>query len=415
MPAAGRADAERTPLRLLRLCSVFEPPDAALTGRGVRFDPVGGMQSHTGQLTRALDRRGVRQAVVTHRPPGAPSRERLGEHAVVERFGLPVSWARQLYSVGGGCAALRLASEVDVVHAHQGEDLAVLPIALAAADRAGCALVVTVHCSLRHTFAAGGPRGLLLKRLGGRIESAVCRRADAVIALTSRLAERLAADGIAAERIHVIPSGVAARAAVADAPDRFAEVGHPRIVFVGRLTTAKGVDTLVEAAARLRTPRAGVLLVGDGPARGALERAIRRNRLGDRVRIAGFVPHREVTAVLAHADVFCLPSRYEELGTALLEAMQAGVPIVASDAGGIPAVVGCVARLVAAGDPVALAGALDAVLADRREAERLAALARERVRDWDWERLADRVLAVYRVALQPAQRSADALLEPTAH
>jgi len=81
---------------VLRLCSVFEPPDEALTGRGVRFDPVGGMQSHTGQLTRALDRRGVRQTVVTHRPPGAPRQQRIGEHAVIHRFGLPVARA-QLY------------------------------------------------------------------------------------------------------------------------------------------------------------------------------------------------------------------------------------------------------------------------------------------------------------------------------
>jgi len=234
-----------------------------------------------------------------------------------------------------------------------------------------------------------------------------------VIALTQRLAERLQADGIAAQRIHVIPSGVAAAVADADVPDRFADVGHPRIVYVGRLAPAKGVDTLVEAAARLRTPSASVLLVADGPARSSLERAIRRHRLGDRVRIAGFVPHRDIPAVLAHADVFCLPSRYEELGTALLEAMQAGVPIVASDTDGIPAVVGSAARLVAPGDPAALAAALDALLADRQQAGRLAALARERVRAWDWERLADRVLDVYRLALEPsAHQVAGPALQP---
>lgn len=76
---ADRDDASGMPLKVLRVCSVFEPPDSALTGRGVLFDPVGGMQSHTGQLTRALDHRGVRHAVVTHRPPahraaiGSPS------------------------------------------------------------------------------------------------------------------------------------------------------------------------------------------------------------------------------------------------------------------------------------------------------------------------------------------------------
>ena len=63
---------DRTRIRVLRLCSVFEPPPSALVGKGVKFDPIGGMQNHTAELTRALDRRGVVQTVVTTRPPTAP-------------------------------------------------------------------------------------------------------------------------------------------------------------------------------------------------------------------------------------------------------------------------------------------------------------------------------------------------------
>jgi glycogen(starch) synthase len=117
------------------------------------------------------------------------------------------------------------------------------------------------------------------------------------------------------------------------------------------------------------------------------------------VRITGFRPHREIPPILRHADVFCLPSRYEELGSALLEAMQAGLPIVASDVGGIPDALGPAGRLVPAGDPAALAAALDALLTDHAEAARLSRLARERVRDWDWGRLAVQVRDVYRLAL----------------
>ncbi|HEX8104430.1 MAG TPA: hypothetical protein VF533_17575, partial [Solirubrobacteraceae bacterium] len=84
-------------LRVLRLTSVFEPPDAALGDGGARFDPIGGMQNHTAQLTRALDARGVTQAVITTRPPGAPRGERLGRRAAIHRHGLPVAFARQLY------------------------------------------------------------------------------------------------------------------------------------------------------------------------------------------------------------------------------------------------------------------------------------------------------------------------------
>jgi glycogen(starch) synthase len=383
-------------MRVLRLCSVFEAPDVALTGRGARFDPVGGMQSHTGQLTRALDALGVRQVVLTHRPPGTLSHERLGDHAEIRRFGLPVRWGRQCYSVPAAVAALRVAPATDLVHAHAGEDLAVLPIALAAARSGRVPLVVTVHCSLRHTFAGSGARGWLLRSAGGALEVAVCRRADAVIALTPRLAARIGAS-VSGGRLHVIPSGVDAEAFGKDVSDPFPDAGRPRLVFVGRLSRQKGVDTLVDAVARLRTPGVVALFVGDGPERGRLERAVRRRRLDGRIRITGFRPHREIPAVLRHADLLCLPSRYEELGSVLLEAMQAGVPIVASDTGGIPDAVGPAAQLVPAGDSAALATAIDAVLGDRAEAARLAALGTERVREWDWQHLAHRVLDVYRL------------------
>jgi glycogen synthase len=386
-------------LTVLRICSVFEPPDAALSGRGTRFDPIGGMQSHTGQLTRALDRRGVRQIVVTHRPPGAPRRHPIGEHAQVHRFGLSIPRPRQLYWLGAAPAAVRLARHADLVHAHLGEDLAVLPIALAAARAARLPLVVTIHCSLRHTLRSSGARAAVLRHVGGALETAIGRRADAVLALTRRRAHELAADGVPAERIRVIPSGVDPALFARDLQDPFPTLGRPRVVYVGRLAASKGVRTLVEAAALLRAPDARVLLVGDGPARATIERMIRRRGLTDRIRMTGFLAHREIPAVLRHANVFCLPSHYEELGTALLEAMQAGLPIVASDAGGIPGAVGPAARLVSPGDPRALAAALDALLADPAQATQLAHLARKRAQAVSWERLAPRVLDAYRAAL----------------
>jgi hypothetical protein len=64
-----RSREDRTRIRVLRLCSVFEPPPSALVGKGVRFDPIGGMQNHTAELTWALDRRDVVQTVLTTRPP----------------------------------------------------------------------------------------------------------------------------------------------------------------------------------------------------------------------------------------------------------------------------------------------------------------------------------------------------------
>jgi glycogen synthase len=145
---------DRSRIRVLRLCSVFEPPPSALVGRGVKFDPVGGMQNHTAELTRALDRRGVVQTVLTTRPPTAPYFQRLGDHARVIRLGFPIRRFRQLYAPQAAILTLR----ADVVHVHLGEDLAVLPVGAAAARVHHLPLVLTVHTSLRHTLAVTAGR-----------------------------------------------------------------------------------------------------------------------------------------------------------------------------------------------------------------------------------------------------------------
>ncbi len=388
---------DQTRIRVLRLCSVFEPPPSALVGKGVKFDPIGGMQNHTAELTRALDRRGVVQTVVTTRPPTAPHFQRLGDHARVIRVGLPVQLFRQLYGPQATIIVPILASRADIVHVHLGEDLADLPVGAAAARLHRLPLVLTVHTSLRHTLAVGDFRSAVLKTLGGRIEHWGEHSAEAVLVITPRLRRLLVSDGVDEDRVHVIPPGV--NPSLFDGPfeDPFAYVGKPRVLFVGRLAPQKGVRTLVAAAGLLEDPSVQVLLVGDGPERPAVERQAKRIGVGNRLHFVGFVAHDRLPAVLAHADLLVLPSLYEELGTVLLEAMQAGLPIVASKTGGIPDVIedGVNGMLVPPGEPEALAGAIDRLLADRDLARQLSEGAQERGKDYDWEVLAERVLAVY--------------------
>jgi glycogen(starch) synthase len=386
------------PIRVLRLCSVFEPPASAVVGRGARFDPIGGMQNHTAELTRALDRLGAIQTVVTTRPPTAPFSERLGDHARVIRLGLPIRRFRQLYGVQVGLLAPILARRADLVHVHLGEDLAVFPVGTMAAKPHHLPLVLTVHLSLRHTLAVTDLRSAILKTLGGRIERWGERSADAVLAITPRLARMLASDGVEEDRVHVIPPGVNPTLFAGPHDDPFPRIGRPRVVFVGRLAPQKGVRTLVAAARRLKTPGVRIILVGDGPERPALEREVRRLGVSDHVYLLGFAPHDRVPAVLAHADLLVLPSIYEELGTVLLEAMWLGLPIVASSTGGIPDLIvdGVNGLLVPPGEPEALARAIDRVLGSPGLARRLGQAARERGRGYDWETLADRVLEVYR-------------------
>src|SRR5215216_3468554 len=389
---------EQTRIRVLRLCSVFEPPPSALIGRGVRFDPLGGMQNHTAELTRALDRHGVVQTVVTTRPPTAPYFQRLGEHACVIRLGLPIRRFRQLYAPQAAIVAPILAARADVIHVHLGEDLAVLPVGAAAARLHRLPLVLTVHTSLRHTLAVSDLRSAVLKAIGGPIERWGEHSAEAVLVITPRLRRLLLSDGVDENRIHLIPPGVNPSLFEGPFEDPFSGVGKPRVLFVGRLAPQKGVHTLVAAAGLLKDPSAQVLLVGDGPKRKALEREAKRIGVADRLHFVGFFAHDRLPAVLAHADVLVLPSLYEELGTVLLEVMQAALPIVASKTGGIPDVIedGVNGLLVPPGEAEALAYAINRLLAERDLARRLSEGAQERGKDYDWEVLAERVLAVYR-------------------
>ncbi len=385
-------------MRVLRLCSVFETPDEVATRRGGRFDPIGGMQTHTAALTRALDRLGVTQTVVTTRPPGAPAYERVGSGSEVVRVGLPVPVFRQLYAVAAARWLARVDRTFDVVHAHQGEDIGVLMLARAAARRLDVPLVVTVHTSVRHTLAAGNLRSAALQVVGGPLERRAIGGAGAVITLTARTAALLVKDGLPVHRVWVIPSGYEPTLFEDAAPDaEVAASAGRRVLYVGRLHPQKDVLTLVRAAALLRTPHARVVIVGDGPDRPMLERAVLDLGLRDVVTLLGAVPHWRVPGVLAAGEVLALPSRYEELGSVLIEAMRAGLPVVASRTGGIPDLVadGETGLLVPPGDPVSLALALDRVLSGRESAARMRTNARLRSESYSWDALAQRVRAAY--------------------
>ncbi|HEX2031367.1 MAG TPA: glycosyltransferase family 4 protein [Actinomycetota bacterium] len=395
-------------LSVLRICSVFEPPGTLRLADVSRFDPIGGMQNHTAALTRALDRRGVRQTVITARPAGAPRRERMGAAAEVIRLGWPIRRLRQLYSVPA-VAEVRRPRPVDLVHVHLGEDLAVVPLGVMAMRAHAAPMIMTIHCSLAHTFVGSGLRGLALRTIGGRLERAGVRRAAGVICLTAATAElvRRARPG----GVSVIPSGIERRLFGAPHPDPVPDAPRPRVLYAGRLAAQKGVARLVEAFSRLRSP-ATLLLVGDGPERPAIERRIRARRLADRVRITGFVHHRDVPSYLANADVLVLPSVYEELGSILVEAMAAGVPVVASAVGGIPFLVrhGENGLLWDSDDTASLAEAIDRVVADGALRRRLRRGGRATAAAHDWDSLADRVLEVYEASVRgaPSRRAAAA-------
>jgi glycosyltransferase involved in cell wall biosynthesis len=166
---------------------------------------------------------------------------------------------------------------------------------------------------------------------------------------------------------------------------RVPRAGHdgagPRIVSVGRLAAPKDFRTLVRALALLPRGAAEALIVGDGPDRAQLEAEIARLGLAEQVLLAG--ERRDVPELLARADLFVLSSRSEGLPVSVLEAMAAGLPVIASSVGGLPELVadGETGMLVEAGDVDDLAAALRLLLAEPSLRRRLGAAGRARAEE----------------------------------
>lgn len=178
---------------------------------------------------------------------------------------------------------------------------------------------------------------------------------------------------------------------------------RPTILVMGRLDPRKGVEHAIDALPRVVEEIGPVNLVvaGDGPRARRLQ-ARAAKRAPGLVRFLGAIPESGVPALYAGADCVCAPAvRNESFGIVLLEAMASACPVVASDISGYRMLVvpGETGLLVPPADPDALAEALILVLADRRRALAMAEAGRMRARSYSWERVAARLMRVYREAL----------------
>lgn len=248
-------------------------------------------------------------------------------------------------------------------------------VGAAAARSLGVPVVTTVH-----GFTGGGFKNQLYEAL----QRLSFRRFDAVCAVSRRLARDLLWAGLPPDRLHVVPNGwhgspaplerSAARRALGITGDQF------QIGWVGRLSAEKGPDTTIEALARLGHLPYVVSFLGDGPERVRLERITSASPLAWRVRWHGTVP--DAGRHLAAFDAFVLSSRTEGMPIVLFEAMAAGVPVIATDVGGVPEVVTArEALLVPPDDSDALALAIEAVYQDRAAAATRAAAAKRRLNE----------------------------------
>jgi len=257
--------------------------------------------------------------------------------------------------LGAAGAARSLRGQADVVHAHNVGAALVAHLATRWPRRRP-PLVVTVH----GLPAADYPRAAGLLR----------RTADLVVAVSETEREKLVAGGLPADRVTVVDNAVAPPAPYDRSVAR-RELGLdpdvPVALWVARLAPPKRPDLLVEAWRSVPEP-AVLLVAGGGPLVVAGDARVRVLR-----------ERSDVPRLLAAADVYCLASDSEGMPMAVLEAMSAGVPVVATGVGGL--VAGCTgaARLVPPGDVEALAATLTELLGSPERRAELAAAGRERV------------------------------------
>ncbi len=368
-----------------------------------------GVSEHVHHLSLALRDRGHELTIVTTQYPGA---EAAPEGIRVLRFGralrvplnrsfatLPVGWRLPLQM-----RRLLTGERFDVVHCH------------------GMFFPEIAYWAIRYSRSVNVITALMagfrIYRCGSRAYRWLFRHHNARIHGRVAISQR-ARDAVSPYvpgEYRIIPSGIDLhrfRPDLEPLPPRAA--AERRILFVGRLDARKGLETLLPAmpAVLAALPHARLVVVGDGPCRPGAAATVQRLGISAAVHFVGQVSAADLPRYYSGADVFCSPALGgESLGIVLLEAMAAGVPVVASDIPGYRETVrhGLDGWLVPAGDAGAFAAAILAVLTDPAVAQRYREASLARARTYAWPQVAEQTEDYYRELLagygQPGRRGA---------
>ncbi|WP_068257140.1 glycosyltransferase family 4 protein [Janibacter corallicola] len=366
------------------------------------FDVPGGVQFHIRDLAEYLLAKGHHVSVLAPAEEGTP----LPDHVVPAGRPVPIryngSTARLLF---GPVAAARVArwieeGDFDVLHLHEPLSPSLSMLALWSATGP---VVATFHTANERSRAMQAAFPVLrpsLEKILGRIAVSEAARTT----VTTHIGGDTA----------IIPNGVTTRS-FAEAPRRrewTGTPGHPTIAFLGRIDEPrKGLAVLLEAMPRVLAEIPGARLLVIGPGTGE---TLRRRLPGDvaaATEFLGALADEDKASVLASADLYVAPhTGGESFGIVLVEAMAAGAPVLASDLPAFQRVLdagggGTAGATFVTGDAGDLATRTLELLADRPRLRNLSELGRRRARDFDWEVVAEEIIAVYDTVLAAASSS----------
>jgi PEP-CTERM/exosortase A-associated glycosyltransferase len=335
---------------------------------------------------------------------------------------LPVLYELKLVSaLGRRIREVARACAPDVIHAHS-------PIlngmaALRAGKRLGIPVVYEIRAFWEDAAVDHGTygEGSVKYRVVRALESRVCRQSGHVTVICDGLRQDLVRRGIPAEKISIVPNGIAVEEFRECGPDRELAVswkldGKSVIGFLGSFYRYEGLDLAVDAFASLAGKHRDwvLLLVGGGEMDAGLKEKVRSLGLGDSVIFPGRIPHERIPGIYALSDILIYPRysmRLTDLVTPLkpLEAMAMGKAVIASDVGGHKELIrnGETGILFPAGSAPALASAMERLLLEKESRMAMAERARAWVRrERPWERTTAPYEEIYSRLLKASPRIA---------
>lgn len=207
---------------------------------------------------------------------------------------------------------------------------------------------------------------------------------DRVVCVSDYMKKDVAARGFSEDRLQTIYNGVE----IPEAPCRDGDY----LLSLGRLVRLKGLDALIRA---MQNTKCQLRICGEGPERRDLERLSQRLGLTDRIDFMGWISEEEKHRMLCECRMFVIPSVHEAYGMVAAEAMSYGKPVIASNTGGLPEVVGDAGMLIPPQDEKALAEAISSLDGDAEKRLAMGRAARERMKAFSWDEMARRTGVLY--------------------
>jgi len=367
---------------------------------------VGGLATHVYELSKALAKK-VEVHVITCNFPGTLELESV-DGAIVHRinvYSAPspdfLTWTMLMNAslLRAGCA-LTSERRFDTIHCH---DWLVAQACITLKHATGTPLVATIHST-----ESGRRHGIHTnyQRVIHEIEGWLTYEASRIVCCSWSMVNEVAGlFNVPRDKIWMIPNGVDPemyRPSAIDQSlrDRYADPSEKIVLYVGRLVPEKGVNVLLGAAPRILSahPKTKFIIVGEGYSKEMLSSFTKSLGIDRKVFFTGYVSDEEIKGLLGLADVQVVPSIYEPFGIVCLEAMASGIPVVASDTGGLSEIVedSVTGLKVPTDNSDAIANAVNRLLSDDALRGSMSKRARERaIERFSWKAIADLTTRMY--------------------